>query len=45
MTVPSLDPRRITTTPLYIKVENWRLDMPEIFVYRASIYSTPWISG
>jgi hypothetical protein len=37
--------RRITTTPLYFKAENWRLDMPGISVYPASIYSTPWISG
>ena len=37
--------RRITATPLYYKAENWRLDMPEISLYPASIYSTPWISG
>jgi hypothetical protein len=37
--------RRITATPLYFKAENWRLDMPGISVYPASIYSTPWISG
>jgi len=29
----------------YIKAENWRLDMPEISVFPASIYSTSRISG
>jgi hypothetical protein len=37
--------RRITATPLYLKAENWRLDMPGISVYPALIYLTPWISG
>jgi hypothetical protein len=31
---------KITATPLSIKVENWRLDMPVIFVYPASIFPT-----
>jgi len=29
---------RITVTPLCLKTENWRLNMPEISVYSASIY-------
>jgi hypothetical protein len=36
--------RRITATPLYTKAENWRLGMPEISVYPASIFN-PWIPG
>jgi hypothetical protein len=36
---------RVTATLLYFKAENWRLNMPEISVYPALIYLTPWISG
>jgi hypothetical protein len=41
MTVPGLNIWRITATPLYIKVENWRLDTPEKSLYPASIYPIP----
>jgi len=37
--------RRIIATPLYFNAENWRLDMPEISIYPALIYLSPWISG
>jgi hypothetical protein len=31
--------------PMYLNAENWWLNMPEISVDPAPIYSTSWISG
>jgi hypothetical protein len=41
--IPSIS--KITIAPLYLNAENWWLNMPEISVDPAPIYSTPWISG